>query len=402
MGEQIGLSEKILNILLTLRDQSVEEIANYDIKDEWDTVGTARCKAQHRGIHIPRDSSDPWTQKCCHYINCLDGDCDVALRSVVIYWLAFLKNFGKADGWRIERQENAFEKYQLRKHGEEMLLRGDTMNSYATPVVGTIYEKDGLLRCFLIKDHKEEMQCDGILTLKEYFVGKYQQFSANTGDKIVWSAYILDDYATFIERFEKTIENKIPKEAVYEYIRVNDTLGNFIPVPKSFNAPRYNSTKDFWDLTLHGIYNFFNEKGDLSDIISETKSKEEGEEDNCNEGAIVHCQEWLKNLFGEPGKDNGSWDNFVKQNYMQDFVNQEGSHYGKPKELWIGHFEGSVILGDVERCAQYTEFFTNASVLIHARSVRIALAVKNVLDGKSNKDLVELAQKMSEPLCRRR
>lgn len=398
MDEQNYLSEKILNILLTLRDQSVEEIANYDIKDEWDTVGTAHCKAQHRGIRIPRDSSDPWIKKCCHYINCLDGDCDVALRSVVIYWLAFLKNFGKADGWKIERQDNAFEKYQLRKDGEEMLLRGDTMNSYVTPVVGTRYPTDGLLRCFLINKHDEYMIAEGILKSKsnKEFADKYQEFKRNNiGDKYVWSAYILDKYEKFIERFEDTlVKNEIPKEAVYEYVHVNDTLGNFIPVPKSFNAPRYNSTKDFWDLTLWGIYKFFNEKGDLSDIISETKSKEEGEEDNCNEGAIGCCQEWLKNSFGEPGKDNGSWDNFVKQNFMQDFVNQEGSHYGKPKELWMGHFGGSVILGGDERCAQYTEFFTNASALIHARSIRIAMTVKNVLDGKNHEDLTALANKM--------
>lgn len=383
MDEQNYLSEKILNILLTLRDQSVEEIANYDIKDEWDTVGTARCKAQHGGIHIPKDSSNPWIKKCCHYINCLDVDCDVALRSVVIYWLAFLKNFGKADGWRIERQENAFEKYQLRKDGEEMLLRGDTMNSYATPVIGGKGSAKGLLRRYFLNKYNPKMEEDGILS-DGYFIDKYQQFSSETGDKIVWSAYILDKYKMFIKQFENSlVQNEISKGDVYKYIRVNDTLGNFIPVPfvgekkGEFNRPRgTGKSQDFWDLALLCIYNYYTDPNEKTDKVYTLKWLLRSEKN------ADLCRNWL-GMFE-------TWDDFVEQNFMQDFVSSEQRPYGMPKELWKGHFAvAGTVMPEEEK--HYNDFFEKASERIAARGIRIAIKIQEVL---KDKDLTTLAEEM--------
>ncbi len=38
------------------------------------------------------------------------------------------------------------------------------------------------------------------------------------------------------------------------------------------------------------------------------------------------------------GDGQEGWNQFVERNFQQDFVNQEGSGYGQPKELWRGHF----------------------------------------------------------------
>lgn len=90
---------------------------------------------------------------------------------------------------------------------------------------------------------------------------------------------------------------------------------------------------------------------------------------------MVVFQHWLASF--------GSWDQFVRENYMQDFVYGEGDkegtevpadgHYGPPKELWDDHFEKGVI---PKEKADFEQFFTHASNWIKNRGKLIAEKVK--------------------------
>ncbi|MDU1326222.1 MAG: hypothetical protein E6933_13755 [Clostridiales bacterium] len=86
------------------------------------------------------------------------------------------------------------------------------------------------------------------------------------------------------------------------------------------------------------------------------------------EEALLLCEEWLNSYE--------SWDAFVEGNFLQGFVNQEGNGYGWPKELWKGHFTGSV---SPKEEGQFVEFFTNAAAWITARGTRIAVALAQSL-----------------------
>lgn len=84
----------------------------------------------------------------------------------------------------------------------------------------------------------------------------------------------------------------------------------------------------------------------------------------------------------------GSWDEFVRANYMQDFVyaadNEsdapEDGPFGKPKELWKGHFDAIEepnpkkvlpIIDEEKGIDQISDFFKNATECIKARSERM-------------------------------
>lgn len=83
-------------------------------------------------------------------------------------------------------------------------------------------------------------------------------------------------------------------------------------------------------------------------------------------------KQWL-NSFQDDGKP--SWQCFIEKNYLQDFVNQnEDGSYGKPKELWRGHFSDffSGKKGALPyRIEQIEQFCGNASCFITARSTRM-------------------------------
>lgn len=152
-----------------------------------------------------------------------------------------------------------------------------------------------------------------------------------------------------------------------EFLKMAYTLGNFIPVPPCFNDRGTSKIKDYWDLTLLAIYNWFMEqtkkpivyKITLIDVVKSDKIKK--------------VYEWL-----ECFKD---WDDFVEKNYLQAFVYDYKCNgkkkYGVPKVLWEGHFSGDVLPTKED---DFSQFFTNASAWIAARGERIALAVKKKLE----------------------
>ncbi len=214
------------------------------------------------------------------------------------------------------------EKYEYVTVYDGRYFRGDTMNSWST-TLNEFVRKFG----------------------KEYVYGWKRR-------------YIPDGYGSW-EEFLSVPDNYIKEFPPYitEFMRAVYTIGNFIPVPKdNFNTYRNRLCKDYWDLTLLAIYRHY-EKND--------RDNSDGWKNLLSQDGVKH---WLDGY--------GSWDAFVEGNFLQDFVNQEGSYYGKPKELWKGHF---INPGLPKGEGQFEEFFTNAAAWITARGEKIALALADAL-----------------------
>lgn len=268
------------------------------------------------------------------YKQAKDGfDADVSLFSMVSYALAFpyileLKNeVGKQEEKKKIIRHNKEQKYEIMfsDNAEQVAFHGDTMNSFQT-IVAKADEWGGL--------EKE-----------------------------------IEDYAKWVH-----------------------TIGNFIPTPHYYNgknsgnvnSARYSSTKDFWDITLYWIYEWYQhqKKGDKKDkdFLKALLGK--------NKNVIVPGEYWLQRF--------DSWDSFVEQNYMQDFVtgseNEKGK-FGKPIEFWPGHFAG-VLPKTKEQCQ---EFLEKVPKLIERRGKRIVSQLKiNLANETKNKSYEELAEKFTK------
>lgn len=140
------------------------------------------------------------------------------------------------------------------------------------------------------------------------------------------------------------------------------TLGNFMPIPLGCNAPRgIGLLKDYWDLALLCIYLYYmsNEDGEKRDVhhIERIVGKERTKD----------YKKWL-DCFR-------NWGAFVEENYMDSFVEKDSKPYGKPLELWEGHFDKfkSVLPETKEECKQY---FKNAAERIKKRGELMAEKLK--------------------------
>lgn len=380
------LEGKIFDVLKELQEMPVLDLSRFDVKDGQDgevyyhkTYVDKAQKAMEGCGGLSQNWCDmsPWQKMCVYKVSDEDGvDCDVALRSVVIYWLALYKN---DEGWEIREQPDEGRKkgkpgyYELvSKQGE--ILRGDTMNSYAT----TVHAKLNMLPD--TPENKEIMKAKGIITGEKTGKGKY--YLADKYPKKPWNAAALEHY----EYFKKILSSDFGKLEMF--VSLVHTLGNFIPVPfKSreegeFNSPRGTSTsQDYWDLALLCIYNYYTYTTGKSNDLKKWILKN-------SDNNVALCTEWLDGF----GKGPNGWKCFVEQNFLQDFVNQENDGYGRPKALWNGHFENQ---GNKPSGEQFSEFFTNASAWILARGVRIALAVKDQLTDLPEEKLKELARRMA-------
>lgn len=200
---------------------------------------------------------------------------------------------------------------------------GDTMNSWSTTVnefmrvCGKNYIEGWQERCIPAGyDSWEECLC---------VPGNYQK------DQKALPPYIMD----FME-------------AVY-------TIGNFMPVlqsPYNFNTCRYQYTKDYWDLTLLAIYDYYRYMSD-------------GKIPSRFYMFLNPLEKWLDEFR--------TWDGFVEQNSMQPFVKKIGDkRYGEPYELWDGHFVGDVLPKEEW---QFEQFFVNARIRILERGKLMAQAL---------------------------
>ena len=93
------------------------------------------------------------------------------------------------------------------------------------------------------------------------------------------------------------------------------TLGNFIPCFGRFNCDRYVPTKDYWDLTMLGIKEWYEEPSNPLRKVNP-----------LNQGLLDRCRPWLKSYI-EPedatGKD--SLQRFVGANFLQPYFEEDSS-----------------------------------------------------------------------------
>ena len=93
------------------------------------------------------------------------------------------------------------------------------------------------------------------------------------------------------------------------------TLGNFIPCFGRFNSGRYPLTQDYWDLTMLGIKEWYEEP---SSLLREANP--------LNQGLLDRCRPWLESYI-EPedatGKD--SLQRFVGANFLQPYFEEDSS-----------------------------------------------------------------------------
>lgn len=169
---------------------------------------------------------------------------------------------------------------------------------------------------------------------------------------------------------------KEDKDRVLSFFKSSYTLGNFIPAPAVFQKRGFSPSKDYWDLALASIYNYY-----------QLRDKSVREDTVCTFiRPEPYSLEWL--LRAEKNAENckpwldrfKTWDNFVEQNFMQPFLKVDkpvNGHYGPPDELWKGHFDcGGIPQGEDE----FQQFFTNATQRILARGEMIAKKVKETIE----------------------
>lgn len=144
------------------------------------------------------------------------------------------------------------------------------------------------------------------------------------------------------------------------FLKTAYALGNFVPCPAGCNRPGKSLTRDYWDLTLWYIYLWY--------YGTETQKESVlGRLFWDDRYAKLHMM-----VYGDWLAQFGTWEDFVEKNYLQDYTEWPQRPYGRPKELWDGHFENSPMPKTAE---QTRTFFARAAACIEARSQRIAKAL---------------------------
>lgn len=269
-------------------------------------------------------------------------DYDAAFISNLVYQTAFLSS-----GVIKPRGRSKYE-YEIDCGGH--CFRGDTMNSWKTTLIEYFrLFGDRYLR-YLEKNEDNRWGNQGkwrVPKLCPEELGRPWEKAEWEDFLSIPEVYVGEPLPSYITKF---LEN------VY-------TIGNFIPVPQTpnFNKRRNGLCRDYWDLTLLAIYQYYNENKGLSAGWKKLFAQ-------------PPIKQWLDDFF------NDSWDSFVDQNFLQDFVKRSpDGKYGPPKELWNGHFNGPILPEE----GQFQEFFTNAAAWISARGTRIAIAVEDKLSQRT-------------------
>jgi len=231
-------------------------------------------------------------------------DCDVSEKAVRIYKECY-EYLVNSEGPSLINGSTC--KYQL-KASSGMNFVGDTMTSFLT----TFKEYLGVYHCIILDDGKNVP------------IGERKGTGSNANVEH-WMIYT-----------EECIDNGTLKisDNMRKFIELNHTIGNQCPVPECFNSNRSNFGKwDFWDLTLLSIYRWYKENEQLNigkDDTVDTALIKMFEKGKDKFKAIENTKKWLLLHM--------TWNNFVKANHFQDFVENIGpEEFGEPEFFWEGH-----------------------------------------------------------------
>lgn len=309
------LEEKVINILEDLRDITVNQNMAYDTKDEWMEKFKKIVENENKICGLNNDYSKFNSyEKMLFYkrtANRLHIDCDVSLRTMIIYALAFPHVL--EDGRKLKSYDTY--KYSF-TNGKTFDYRGDTMNSFKQ---------------------------------------------------------ITDCYFSFCEDELGKADN----DSFKQFVELNHTIGNFIPVPfkgidrnnsLSFNVKRNSTVGDYWDLTMDKIWKWYLNNDDkyLYELV----------------GRDVELKQMVEDWLSIFGKGNKGWKNFIDRNYLGDFVDEDY----KPIPFWDNHLE-KVVPDNLEKC---NCFFKKVSRAIESRGIDIAEAVEEKLLNMTNEEVLEL------------
>lgn len=226
------------------------------------------------------------------------------------------------------------------------IILGDTMNSLNT-TLKVLYEK-----CIETEERKKERE--------------------------ITTKYILNEYSKKKENIKNKLKNV---KGLENFLKMYHTLGNYLPFPVGCNSQKgIQPLNDYMDLTLKHIYDYYKRKEKhnidtvfteeiikIIHIINDSKISEivGSKRNTISSDIFITFGKWLDSF-----KD---WNGFVEKNYLQSFVESNQNKYGKPKELWIGHFTGEVLPENLEQCQEY---FTNASKWIEERGKQMIVTIK--------------------------
>ncbi len=186
-------------------------------------------------------------------------------------------------------------------------------------------------------------------TLKEYIKLKTGISSINEND--TWEMFILREYKKINLSFHAG-----------EFLELGHSIGNFIPVPQGFNVGRSNWGKwDYWDLTLYQIYQWYKDNNVRPDYYNNQALEMLFRNDRNKQTSIEHCMLWLKSFE--------TWENFVKQNYMESFVDKKGI----PKRFFKNHSLSYPIPRTIK---EFEEFFKTVNECISKRGKEIINVLK--------------------------
>lgn len=271
-------------------------------------------------------------------------DSDDAVDRMMIYQAVGIgENRGKyRDKWGFD---NADRLYQGKKLKEEILISGEEADR--CPLLRGLFQRQ-----FPGREASGDTMCSFSSTANEIF--KEKEGPAIFGGKKWGKVATVGLYASRPDRVRAILNGC----GAANYLKAVYTIGNFIPVPSGFQRRGMGPSKDYWDLALMCIYNYYAEKKGwppawpqytLTWLLS------------GNETALPLCKKWLDSYE--------IWDAFVEGNFLQDFVENS---CGMPKPLWTGHFDSNVLPKNEE---QFKAFFTNAAKWITARGDKIAKAL---------------------------
>ena len=186
-----------------------------------------------------------------------------------------------------------------------------------------------------------------------------------------------------------------PEEAL-AFFDVYHTPGNFMIHPYRDGldidkARKDAKVRDYFDLFLLGIYNYFLEQDGKQPLNDCSLYNVLGGRDDLHLFMRYYLMPFIekdRSYYSDTPRqfiddiEDGSdlimyvvpgWESFVKRHLLHDFVNRgHYDHFAEPKELWKGHFENyRNTLEYPLKEEQFREFWTNAADMIRKRSARI-------------------------------